>query len=98
MKSNETDRIQLGRIPGMGKFDGLALGPWLLALGFLFFGVPLVAAEALNMDVSTPAIKKLEKAIAGRADRVKALKDKGYVGEARDGLLAVRSLKGVKLV
>ena len=71
-------------------FVGLAL--WALVL------LPSAhAAESPDLDVSTPAIEKLKKTMATREKRIKGWKDKGHVGEARDGLLAVRSLKGVKL-
>lgn len=55
------------------------------------------AQEKSDLDVSTPAIEKLKKSMKSRETRIKSWKDKGYVGEARDGLVAVRSLKGVKL-
>ncbi len=54
------------------------------------------AAEA-DINVSNPAIRALKNSIKNRSDSIKPLMDRGNVGIARDGLLAVRSTEGLNL-
>lgn len=62
----------------------------------------LLAAAAyaadLDLDVTNPAIAKLKQAMAARDEKIAEYKDFGYIGEGRDGLLAVRTLEGLKLL
>lgn len=55
------------------------------------------AASEVNLDVSTPAIARIKQAQAERAAKIQEYKDFGFIGEGRDGFLAVRTLQGVKL-
>lgn len=55
------------------------------------------ASDEIDLDVSTAAIEGLRARIKERNDAIAKHKDFGQLGEARDGLLAVRTLEGVKL-
>lgn len=55
------------------------------------------ASDEIDLDVSTAAIDGLRARMKERADAIAKHKDFGQLGEARDGLLAVRTLEGVKL-
>ena len=67
----------------------------LIALGA--FSLPLHAADALDMKVTTPAIEKLRAALTAHSEMLAPFKTKGAIGEGRDGLLAVRDLEGTGL-
>lgn len=54
-------------------------------------------SDEVDLDVSTSAIDGLRARMKERADAIAKHKDFGQLGEARDGLLAVRTLEGVKL-
>ncbi|MCZ7649232.1 MAG: YdbL family protein [Planctomycetota bacterium] len=53
--------------------------------------------KPLDLEVKTPAIERLREAAAARAAAVQELKDGYFVGEGRDGLLAVRALEKIPL-
>ena len=53
------------------------------------FGPP-PAHAAVDLDVSTPAIRGLRASMASRFPQLKPLYDKGALGEANNGLVAVR--------
>lgn len=55
------------------------------------------ASDEIDLDVSTAAIDGLRARMKERNDAIAKHKDFGQLGEARDGLLAVRTLEGVKL-
>lgn len=54
-------------------------------------------AQDADINVSNPAIRALKDSIKARSDSIKPFMDKGNVGIAQDGLLAVRSTEGVNL-
>ena len=58
----------------------------------LALSVNAMAADAIDMKVSTPAIEKLKAAQTGHLEQLAAYKTNGAIGEGRDGLLAVRDL------
>ncbi|MCK6471398.1 MAG: YdbL family protein [Planctomycetes bacterium] len=66
-------------------------------LGLVLAASDACASDEIDLDVSTAAIDALRVRIKERADAIAKHKDFGQLGEARDGLLAVRTLEGVKL-
>jgi uncharacterized protein YdbL (DUF1318 family) len=64
---------------------------WLAALG------PVPAHAAVDINVSTPAIRALKASMAGRFGQLKPLYDRGAIGEANNGLLAVREAGALNL-
>ncbi len=55
------------------------------------------AAEQADINVSTPAIRTLKKSIQGRAGAIRPFMNKGNIGIGNDGLLVLRSNKGLNL-
>lgn len=66
-------------------------------LGLALAASSACASDEIDLDVSTAAIDALRVRMKDRADAIAKHKDFGQLGEARDGLLAVRTLEGVKL-
>ena len=66
------------------------------ALAFFGFVGEAFAQEA-DINVSNPAIRALKDAIRKRSDTIKPFMDRGNVGIAQDGLLAVRTTEGLSL-
>ena len=54
-------------------------------------------ADAQDINVSNPAIRALKDSIKSRSGSIKPFMDKGNIGIAQDGLLAVRSTDGLNL-
>jgi uncharacterized protein len=65
----------------------------LLALSF----VSEAFAQDADINVTNPAIRALKESIKNRSNAIKPYMDRGNVGIARDGLLAVRSADGLNL-
>ncbi len=86
---------------GLSGLNGDLLALFLFALALAFIPrIGKAAADAdkeIDLEVSTPAIERLNERRAKRAERIRQWKRQGLIGEARDGLLAVRSLEDVKL-
>jgi uncharacterized protein YdbL (DUF1318 family) len=59
-------------------------GVWPVGFG------PAPAHAAVDLDVSTPAIRGLRASMASRFPQLRPLYDKGAIGEANDGLVAAR--------
>lgn len=55
-------------------------------------------ATDLDLDITNPAIAKLKQSMASHGEKIAEYKDFGYIGEGRDGLLAIRTLEGLKLI
>lgn len=55
------------------------------------------AGTAVDLNVSTPAIRNLKAALAGRFSQLQPLYGKGAIGETNTGLLAVRDAAGLSL-
>jgi uncharacterized protein YdbL (DUF1318 family) len=68
-------RDQSGRWPG---------------LRFARLGPAVAQAAQMDLNVSTPAIRSLKTAMAGRFPQLQPLYGKGAIGETNTGLLAVR--------
>ncbi|MBI3830016.1 MAG: DUF1318 domain-containing protein [Planctomycetes bacterium] len=70
-----------------------------ILLCLILFALTAEARAAdLDLDIANPAIVKLKQAMATRAEKIAEYKDFGYIGEGRDGLLAIRTLEGLKLI
>ncbi|HEY7221590.1 MAG TPA: YdbL family protein [Candidatus Binatia bacterium] len=54
-------------------------------------------AQEADINVSNPAIRALKESIRARSDAIKPYMDRGNIGIARDGLLAVRTTDGLNL-
>ncbi len=64
---------------------------------FIKFGVPEAVAADADINVSTPAIRKIKKSIQERAPQVIPYLDKGAVGISKDGFLVERPAEGLGL-
>jgi uncharacterized protein YdbL (DUF1318 family) len=64
-------------------------------LAFSFINQAL--AQEADINVSNPAIRALKDSIKNRSDAIKPFMDKGNIGLAQDGLLAIRSSDGLNL-
>ncbi len=65
----------------------------LLALSF----VSEAFAQDADINVTNPAIRALKDSIKKRSDAIKPYMDRGNIGIAQDGLLAIRSADGLNL-
>jgi uncharacterized protein YdbL (DUF1318 family) len=65
-------------------------------LRFVSFG-PAEAQAAVDVNVSTPAIRGLKTALANRFPQLQPLYAKGGIGETNDGLIAVRDTTALSL-
>jgi uncharacterized protein YdbL (DUF1318 family) len=64
-----------------------------LSLGF----IGVAHAQEADINVSNPAIRALKDSIKQRSEAIKPYMDRGTVGIAQDGLLAIRSSDGLSL-
>jgi uncharacterized protein len=55
------------------------------------------SAQEADINVSNPAIRALKESIRVRSDAIKPYMDRGNIGIARDGLLALRTADGLNL-
>ena len=65
----------------------------LLALSF----VSEAFAQDADINVTNPAIRALKESIKNRSNAIKPYMDRGNIGIAQDGLLAIRSADGLNL-
>jgi uncharacterized protein YdbL (DUF1318 family) len=68
----------------------------LAPLRFLGLG-PTVAEAAVDLNVSTPAIRGLKSSIASRFPQLQPLYSKGAIGETNSGYLALRDASALSL-
>jgi uncharacterized protein len=54
-------------------------------------------AQDADINVTNPAIRALKESIKNRSNAIKPYMDRGNIGIARDGLLAIRSADGLNL-
>lgn len=59
---------------------------------FNFFGNSTVYAGEINLNLTTPAIRKLVDSMKARNAKIMQFKDKGAIGETNDGMLAIRKM------
>jgi uncharacterized protein YdbL (DUF1318 family) len=69
----------------------------ILQIIFSLAGPEEAFAQEADINITTPAIRKLKQSIQGRAGSIKPFLDSGNVGISRDGLLVLRSSNGLKL-
>jgi Uncharacterized protein conserved in bacteria len=62
---------------------------------FNFFGNSTVYADEIDLNLTTPAIRKLIDTMKSRNTAIMQFKDKGTIGETNDGMLAIRSMDGL---
>jgi uncharacterized protein YdbL (DUF1318 family) len=70
--------------------------PLLHTIATVSFVSEALAQEA-DINISNPAIRALKDSIRNRSGSIKPFMDRGNVGIARDGLLAVRTTEGLSL-
>ena len=68
--------------------------PWRLASLSL---VSAVHAQEADINVSNPAIRATKDSIKARSEAIKPFMDRGNIGIAADGLLAIRNTDGLNL-
>ena len=68
--------------------------PWRLASLSV---VSEAQAQEADINVSNPAIRAIKDSIKGRSEAIKPFMDRGNIGIAADGLLAIRSTDGLSL-
>jgi uncharacterized protein YdbL (DUF1318 family) len=68
--------------------------PWRLASLSL---VGEAQAQEADINVSNPAIRAIKDSIKARSDAIKPYMDRGNIGIAADGLLAIRNTDGLNL-
>jgi uncharacterized protein len=54
-------------------------------------------AQEADINISNPAIRALKESIRVRSDAIKPYMDRGNIGIAQDGLLAIRTTEGLSL-
>ncbi|MCR4290600.1 MAG: YdbL family protein [Candidatus Scalindua sp.] len=62
---------------------------------FNFFGNSTVYADEIDLNLTTPAIRKLIDSMKSRNTAIMQFKDQGSIGETNDGMLAIRSMDGL---
>jgi uncharacterized protein YdbL (DUF1318 family) len=65
--------------------------PWLIGLG------PTEAEAAVDLNVSTPAIRGLKASMANRFPQLQPFYGKGAIGETNNGYLALRDVNALSL-
>ena len=62
---------------------------------FRIFGGSTVYADDIDIDLTTPAIRKLIDSLKARNSAIMQFKDKGAIGETNDGKLAIRDMSSL---
>ena len=62
---------------------------------FNIFGNSTVYAGEINLNLTTPAIRKLVDSMKSRNAKIMQFKNKGAIGETNDGMLAIRKMDGL---
>jgi uncharacterized protein YdbL (DUF1318 family) len=65
------------------------------SIPFNFFGDSTVYADEIDLNLTTPAIRKLVDSMKARNTAIMQFKDKGTLGETNDGMLAIRKMDGL---
>jgi len=71
--------------------------PGLLEVAFMLIGPGDAYGQEADINITTPAIRKLKGSIQERADSIKPFMDSGNVGISDDGLLVIRNTEGLNL-
>ncbi len=59
------------------------------------FGISTVYADEIDLNLTSPAIRKLIDSMKARNSEIMHFKDKGVFGEANDGMLANKNMSGL---
>ena len=62
---------------------------------FNFFESSTVYADEIDLNLTTPAIRKLVDSMKARNNEIMHFKDKGTIGETNSGILAIRKMDGL---
>jgi uncharacterized protein len=62
---------------------------------FCILGNSTVYAEEIDLELTTPAIRKVIESMKTRNSNIMHFKDKGFIGETYDGMLAIRDLSDI---
>jgi hypothetical protein len=62
---------------------------------FNVFSGSTVYADEIDLNLTTPAIRKLVDSMKARNAKIMQFKDKGAIGETNDGMLAIREMDGL---
>ena len=62
---------------------------------FNVFGNSTVYADEIDMNLTTPAIRKVIASMKARNANIRKFKNKGVIGETNDGMLAIRDMNGL---
>jgi uncharacterized protein YdbL (DUF1318 family) len=71
--------------------------PDLLKVALILIGPNDAYAQGADINITTPAIRKLKGSIQERADSIKPFMDSENVGISDDGLLLIRNTEGLNL-
>jgi uncharacterized protein YdbL (DUF1318 family) len=84
---------------GAGGGPGSGAGAWLLSLAAAALDAAIPAAEAaeVNIDINSPAVRKIRDSMAERHKQLARYYDSGAVGLTRDALVEVRDLSAAPL-
>lgn len=80
--------------PPLGPQSQQRFSPWRLASLSL---LGEAHAQEADINVSNPAIRAIKDSIKARSEAIKPFMDRGNIGLAADGLLAIRSTDGLNL-
>ncbi|MFB3816467.1 MAG: YdbL family protein [Candidatus Methylomirabilales bacterium] len=89
----KTPEAPSGPAPATPKDRSSLLPPFRAAV----LGPAVAEAGGMDLNVSTPAIRNLKAAMAGRFPQLQPLYGKGAIGETNTGLLAVRDTAALSL-
>ena len=67
-----------------------------MVIPFSIFGCSTVYADEIDLNLTTPAIRKLVDSMKARNTQIMQFKDKGVIGETNDGMLAIRNMDGLR--
>jgi len=86
-----------GQGPGSG--PGSGAGAWLASLAAAALDAAIPAAEAaeVNIDINSPAVRKIRDSMADRHKQLVRYYDSGAIGLTRDALVEVRDLSAAPL-
>ncbi len=62
---------------------------------FNIFDISTVYADEIDLNLTTPAIRKLIDSMKARNTEIMKFKNKGTIGETNDGMLVIRNMDGL---
>lgn len=80
------------------RFDGSAAVTYRLARGFVDLLVPPAHAQSVNIDISSPGVRRIQSSMKARHEKsLNAYWDSGAIGLTSDAMVTVRELGAVPL-